>query len=101
MIEKMGHGQTVPKLTHEECLGIMLLVLSDPALHERASQGYKKVGQTVDLHGSEDALICREAGTFWNEETTDHYANMREKVNVELTAVAEEVRDGGPHVVHP
>ena len=79
MMEKMRHGQAVPKLTHEECWDIMWLVLSDPALHVRASQGYKKVGQSVDLHGKEDSLICREAGIYWNEETTDKFANMREK----------------------
>ena len=73
----------------------MWVVLSDPDLHVRASEGYKKVGQSVDLHGSQYALICREAGTFWNEETTDKYANMREKINAELAAVEEEFRNGG------
>ena len=85
----------MPKLTHEECLEIMFQVLSDPALHEHASKGYKKVGKSVKLDDdSEDAEICREAGVFWNETTTDGYANMRAKVNVQLAAVAEEFRDG-------
>ena len=94
LMEKMRAGQLVPKLTHEECLEIMFRVLSDLALHEHASRGYKKVGQSVKLDGSEGAEICREAGVFWNERTTDGYANMRVKVNVQLTAVAEEFRDG-------
>ena len=95
IMEKMRHGQAVPRLTHEECLEIMLQVLSDPALHQRAAAGYKKVGESVDLHGREDSFICREAGALWNEETTDHHANMRQKVNKELAAVAEEVDSGG------
>ena len=94
LMEKMRAGQLVPKLTHEECLEIMFQVLSDFALHEHASNGYKKVGQSVKLDGSEDAEICREAGVFWNEPTTDGYANMRAKVDAQLTAVAEEFNDG-------
>jgi len=43
---------------------LMLDVVKDPALHRNASEGYKKVGQSIDLHGTEDELICREAGTF-------------------------------------
>ena len=39
LMEKMRAGQIVPKLTHEECLAIMLQVLSGPALHEHASKG--------------------------------------------------------------
>ena len=53
MIEEMRQGQKVPKLTHEECLDIMWQVLSDPALHQRAAAGYRKVGQSVDLYGAE------------------------------------------------
>ena len=63
----------VPKLTHEECMLLMLEVLSDPALHKRASEGYKKVGQSIELYGTEDELVCREAGVFWREETTDKF----------------------------
>ena len=81
--------------THEECVEIAFQVLSDPGLHEHASKGYKKVGQSVDLYGGEDGDICREAGKFWNEPTTDRYANMREKINTELAAVAEEFTSGG------
>ena len=74
---------------------IMLEVLSDRDLHRRASEGYKKVGQSIDLHGKEDALVCREAGTLWNEQTTDGYPNMRAKIDAELAAVAEEFASGG------
>ena len=95
LLEKMRSGQVVPKLTHEECMLLMLEVLSDPALHERASEGYKKVGQSIDLYGKEDELVCREAGVFWREETTDGYASMRPKIDDELAAVADEFASGG------
>jgi hypothetical protein len=95
LIEKMRGGHTVPKLSQEECMLLMLEVLSDPQVHKDASAGYKKVGQSVDLYGSEDSLICREAGTFWNEETTDGFTSMRPKINSELAAVAEECEAKG------
>jgi len=95
LIEKMRSGQNVPKLSNEECMSLMWEVLSDPQLHEDAAKGYKYVGQSVELHGNEDALICREAGTFWHEETLDGYTNMRAKINVELRMVADEVKSEG------
>ena len=95
LIDKMRDGDVVPQLTHEECMELMLEVLSDPGLHARASEGYKKTGQSIDLHGKEDGLICREAATFWNDETTDGFVNMRPRVDVELAAVADEIRSGG------
>ena len=44
LLEKMRHGPSVPKLTPEECMTLMLEVLSERALHEGVAQGYKKVG---------------------------------------------------------
>ena len=95
LLEKMRNGQVVPKLKHEECMQLMLEVLSNTHLHKQASEGYKKVGQSIDLHGKEDALVCREAGTFWNEETTDKFTSMRPKLDEELAAVADEIELGG------
>ena len=89
MMDKMRYGQVVPKLTHEECLELMWSVLADPDLHKHASDGFKKVGQSIDIHGAEDAMVCREAGNYWNAETSDHYASMRHKIDEELAAVAE------------
>ena len=74
---------------------MMFEVLSNPALHVRAADGYKKVGQSIDLYGKEDAMVCREAGVFWNEETTDKFPNMRAKIDSELAAVADEFHSGG------
>ena len=95
LLEKMRSGQTVPKLTHEECMQLMHDVLSDDELHARASEGYKKTGQSIDLHGKEDALVCREAGVLWSEQTTDGWSGMRPKLDYELAAVAEEFESGG------
>lgn len=95
MMEKMRHGMVVPKLSNEECMDLMWSVLADPSLHQNASEGFKKVGQSIDLDGAEDALICREAAGYWHEETTDHYATMRQKLDAELAAVAEEYSSGG------
>ena len=95
LLEKMRCGQVVPALTPEEAMELMFEVMSNTALHKAASAGFKKVGQSIDLHGGEDESVCREAGVFWNEETTDKYPNMRAKINVELAAVAGEVASGG------
>jgi len=94
LVDKMRGGEVVPKLSNEQCMELMLEVLSDPGLHVRAAQGYKKTGQSIDLHGQEDCLICREAAVFWNEETTDGQVNMRCRVDNELATVAEEIRSG-------
>ena len=95
LMDKMRGGQVVPSLSHEECMTVMLGVLSDPALHIHASKGFKKVGDAVDLHGKEDLLICREAGVLWNEPTTDGYPNMRAKIDAELQDLKEEFDSGG------
>ena len=96
LINKMRDGEVVPKLTNEECMQLMLEVLSDPGLHAHAADGYKKTGQSIDLHGSEDCLICREAAVFWHEQTTGgRYLNTRCLIDSELVAVAEEISSGG------
>jgi hypothetical protein len=94
LMEKMRCGQVVPKMTQEECMDLMHSVLSDKELHKKAARGYKKVGQSVDLHGQEDNLIVREAAIYWNEATSDGHKNMREKVNDEMALVAEHFADG-------
>ena len=69
-------------------------VLSDKELHLKATRGYKKVGQSVALNGSEDNLIVREAAGYWNQATSDGYKNMREKVNEEMAIVKEHWTEG-------
>jgi hypothetical protein len=95
LIEKMRSGDVVPKLAHEECMMLMLDVLMDSRLHTDAAEGYKRVGQSVALDGSEDIFICREAGVFWREPTVDGYPSMRPKIDDELAAVAEEFESTG------
>ena len=95
LIEKMRCGQKVPKATREESMDLMFEVLNDADLHKRASQGFEKVGQSIDLYGDEDYMICREAATFWHDVTTDKYPNMRSKIDAELAAVADEYETGG------
>ena len=94
LINKMREGSVVPRITPEESLDLMLDILSDPALHIRAAEGYNSTGLNVALDGGQDGLICREAATFWWEHTSDGYENMRAKLNAELAAVAEEVEAG-------
>ena len=95
LLEKMRAGKVVPKLSNEECMVLMLEVLSDPALHMQAAKGYKSVGQSIDLHGREDELVCREAGVYWREKTTDGWPSMRPKIDAELAAVEDEFKNGG------
>ena len=54
-------------LTRKGILDIMIEVMSDKALHIRASKGYKYTGTTSAFDGSEDHKICRDARTFWLE----------------------------------
>ena len=85
LINQMRDGVPVPRLKHEQAIDLMYDVLSDTTLHLRAAEGFKYTGATVALDGSEDALIVREAGKFWNE------LDMRTKVNQQLQIVEEEV----------
>ena len=88
-MENMRYGQTVPKLTHEECMDLMWEVLSDVELHRKAALGYKKSGQRIDLYGREDNQIVREAAAFWNAETTDGHPNMRSNISADIAEVEE------------
>ena len=80
MQKARARGGGIINLTREEMIDIMIEVMSDLALHIRASKGYKYTGTTNALDGSEDKLICREAGQFWCE------LGMRKKID---SAVAE------------
>ena len=51
----------------------------------KAADGYKKTGATVALDGSEDWMICREAGDLWRE------LNMRTIIDKEVAVVRAEV----------
>ena len=81
MIHKSrSRGGGLVDLTKEENIRIMAEVALDTDLNLGASAGYKRTGTTNALDGSEDHLITREAGNFWNE------LRMRPKID---SAVAE------------
>ena len=67
LIERMRNGDKVPQIKPEECMLLMLEVLSDASLHKRVAEGYKKVGQSIHLFGDEDEEVTREAGVSWDE----------------------------------
>ena len=83
----MGGGMI--DLTREENIDIMIEVMSDVNLHLRAARGYKYTGADVALlDDNEDAMICREAGTFWRE------MNMRKEINTAVADVKQKWDDG-------
>ena len=49
-------------------MDLMHEVLCDKELHAKAARVYKKVWQSIGLHGKDDNLIVREAAAFWNEQ---------------------------------
>ena len=75
----------VPRVKEERAIDLMYELLRPPELHLKAADGYKKTGATVALDGSEDWMICREAGDLWRE------LNMRTIIDKEVAAVWAEV----------
>jgi len=88
-IRHFQRGETIPKLTPETMIDLMVEVLSDPKIHLNAAAGYKKTAVAVALdHSGEDLEIMREAADFWRE------LDMRVKVNAEVAAVRAEAEAG-------
>ena len=71
----------MPRCTPEQCIDIMVEVMSNIGLHLAAADGYLKTGMTVALDGTQDSFIVREAGHFWKE------FGMREKINAAVAEV--------------
>ena len=78
----------VPKIPPRHACDLMHLVASRKDIHAQAADGFKKTGATIDLDGSEDNLVVREAGIFWNS------LHMRAVVDKEIKNVREEVEAG-------
>ena len=57
----------VPVPRKEDCLQWMAALWSQKSLHTEASKGFWKTGVANNLDGSQDHLMCREAGDFWRE----------------------------------
>ena len=54
LLRQMRGGIVVPQLRQEECIEIMVDVLSNMELHLNAAKGYLRTGMTVDLDGLQD-----------------------------------------------
>ena len=89
LLRKMQLGQIVPQLRAEECVDIMVEVMSDMSLHLAAADGYLRTGFKANLFDAHlDQEICKEAGHFWRK------LNMRDKVASAVAEVEEEWREG-------
>ena len=84
LLQQMRGGTVVPQLRQEECIDIMVDVLSNMELHLNAAKGYLRTGMTVDLDGLQDQEIVREAGAFWTE------LGMRAKISSAVAEIREE-----------
>ena len=60
-------GIACPITKKEDCMAWMCLVWCQAKLHKQATAGFKRVGVTNALDGSEDQEISREARTFWDD----------------------------------
>ena len=85
LLRQMRDGVRVPRCRPEQCMDMMVEVMSKTALHIQAADGYLKTGLRVALDGSEDVFVVREAAVFWHER------QMRAKINSAVAEVAEEV----------
>ena len=88
LIQQMRQGQVVPCAPKERCIDMMHDVISDKALHVKASAGYKHTGATIALNGDEDGELRREPAHFFNE------LGMRQKIDCAVEAVREERQAG-------
>ena len=84
LLRQMRDGIVVPQLRQEDCIDIMVDVVSNMELHLNAAKGYLRTSMTVDLDGLQDQEIVREAGVFWAE------LGMRAKINSAVKEIREE-----------
>ena len=82
----MADGHMVPQLSRQECIDIMVQVLSGLQVHVDAAKGFIKTGIRVPLDGSQDIEICREAFHLWSA------GGFREKANAAKADAREERR---------
>ena len=70
-----------------DVIGWMACVWGREQLHLAACRGFLKVGLSNALDGSQDAEICRGAGTLWHQESMrQRRAAVTHDVNVEVDA---------------
>jgi len=79
-------GCPVPR--KEDCMAWLAAIWAQPWVHTLAEAGFAKTGLAVALDGSQDHLICREAGSFWSK------LGMSEKREQAIHNVKSEVEAG-------
>ena len=84
LLRQMRDGIVVPMLRQEDCIDIMVDVVSNLELHLNVAKGYLRTGMTVDLDGLQDQEIVREAGVCWAE------LGMRATINSAVKEIREE-----------
>ena len=91
LMKQMRTGIGLPTTTEEDSLGILHHIWTrDTDLHLQAAQGFKEAGLSIDLNGSEDLEVAKEAREFWwapLPAELGNYSNMREKINDELAEI--------------
>ena len=64
LLEKMRYGQTVPSLSHEECMDLMLDIMSDMDLHKQGAQGYKRLAKALTFKAGKITRLCARLVSF-------------------------------------
>ena len=64
LLRQMRDGIVVPQLRQEDCIDIMVDVVSNMELHRNAAKGDLRTGMTVDLDGLQDQEIVRATGAL-------------------------------------
>ena len=94
LMHQMMSGVSLPTTTEADVLAILHTIWNtDEQLHMQAAKGFKEAGLSVDLDGSEDYEIAKEAADMWWAPVPamlGDYANMRDKLNDELEDIEEQ-----------
>jgi hypothetical protein len=88
LLAQMRDGVSVPRCRPEQCIDMMVEVLSNIHVHIHAADGYLKTGMNVALDGTQDFEVVREAGDFWRDR------KMRAKIDSAVAEVKAEVAAG-------
>ena len=95
LIHQMRCGVNLPTSTEEDSLAILNQIWNaSDKLHMQAAEGFKQAGLSVDLYGSEDSEIAKEACDAWWAPVPPQYGNfnnMRDKINDELQNIRKPV----------
>ena len=84
LLRQMRDGAVVSQLRQEDCIGIMVDVVSNMEPHLNAAKGYLRTGMAVDLDGLQDQEIVGESGVCWAE------LGLRTNINSAVKEIREE-----------